>query len=199
MINEFEIYLETLKKSGYSPATINTYKSAIKKLESAFKINSLDDFKNVQKLDFIQFVNNMTGKPTTKNTFLRSIYALANGLYNMGIADVRETFTLKFGNSKLLPVKREPKVVLNEEEILKVISAGENLQERFMLSLLLHTFIRNAEAANIKLSDIDGCRINIMGKGGKKSFTVLTDELCIMLREYLNERKTLKQKPTDKI
>lgn len=190
MINEFKIYFETLEANDYSPATISTYKQAVKKLESGFKIESLGDLKTIRKIDFIQFVNGMSGKTETKNTFLRSIYALVNWLNNMGLVDVRETFIVKFGNSKLIPVKREPKVVLNEAEVLKVIGAGENLQERFMIAFLFHTFLRRGEAANIKLSDITGCRINIVGKGGKHSFTVLTDALCEMLGEYLKERRS---------
>lgn len=191
-IKEIRAYIYTLESSGYSKHTIRSYKTSLQKLLDGFpKIHSVSDISNLTKLEFIEFVNSMSVDQNSKRTFLRNVRAFASWLYsNLGV-DIRGTFDVSFGKSKLPEVKKKSRPVLSTDEIVKVISAGRNKQERLMVAMFFHTFIRNSEMANIKMQDIDGCRIKLTRKGGDEGFTVLSRDICDMLEDYIqNERDT---------
>lgn len=188
-IPEIEVYLSSLEKNGYSIHTIRGYSGSLERLVSAFSIQSVSDLEKITKIQFLSFVNAMSLSPNSKRTFLRNVRAFASWLKDTSGTDITDVFDVRFGRSRFPEVKKKAKVVLNEEEISKVIGASRNKQERLMMEILFHTFIRNSELANIRLTDIDGCTIKIVGKGGKESKTRLTADICSLLEEYLRTER----------
>lgn len=188
-IPAIQTYLKSLSSNGASVHTIRSYADSINKVISAFSIETVEDFKKISKIDFLTYVNDMTISNNSKRKFLRNIRAFASWLLNTVGIDVKETFAIRFGNSPFPEVKKRDRVVLNEEEIAMVIGVARNLQERLMMEVFFHTMLRNFEVANIKISDIDGCTIKIVGKGGNESKTRLTKEMCELLHQYINDER----------
>jgi integrase/recombinase XerD len=94
-----------------------------------------------------------------------------------------------------LPLLRTPKklpIVLSPEEVTRLIEAAPNLLYRTLLMLLYATGLRRAEAANLKVSDIDSSRMLIhvhQGKGSRDRELPLTQKLLGALRDYWRAAK----------
>jgi site-specific recombinase XerD len=89
-------------------------------------------------------------------------------------------------------VRHEP-VILNSDELQKILSGIENIKHRCILSLIFSAGLRRNELLNLKVQDIDMERkvINIhKGKGNKDRISILADTTEKHINEYL-----LKYKP----
>lgn len=84
-------------------------------------------------------------------------------------------------------VPRKLPVVLSPDEITSMIEAAPNLMHRTILMLLYATGIRRAEAAMLKVSDVDSERMVIhiqLGKGSRDRDVPMTPKLLVALRQY---------------
>ena len=106
------------------------------------------------------------------------------------ISEDNAFFNVRFGGRKFVKETKKIKPVLTQEESEKIILSARNSQERFMVAMALKTALRRSEIANIKMSDIDGCKIRITSKGGDEYYTHLNTTLCDMLNEYIQDRDT---------
>jgi site-specific recombinase XerD len=94
-----------------------------------------------------------------------------------------------------LPVLKTPKklpVVLSPDEATRLIEAAPNLLYRTLLMLLYATGLRRAEAANLKVSDVDYSRMLIhvhQGKGSRDRELPLTQKLLGALCDYWRAAK----------
>ena len=88
---------------------------------------------------------------------------------------------------KLTRVPKKLPVVLSPEEVEKLIAAAPNIRCRTILLLLYATGLRRAEAARLKLADIDSQRMLIHvheGKNSRDRELPLTPKLLEALRAY---------------
>ena len=83
--------------------------------------------------------------------------------------------------------ERKLPLILNREEVKALLLAPRILRQRTLLALLYGSGLRVAEAAHLKVSDIDSPR-NVLwvrlGKGSKDRQTLLSPKLLEMLRGY---------------
>lgn len=98
------------------------------------------------------------------------------------------------GESLQLPKKprRLPKVILNPQEVKKLISAPDTqtrqgYRNRIILEILYDTAIRRAEVSAIRISelDLDSGYIRIQGKGDKERVVPLSKRVCELVNNYL--------------
>ncbi len=88
---------------------------------------------------------------------------------------------------QLTRVPKKLPVVLSPEEVEKLIAAAPNLRYRTILLVLYATGLRRAEAAQLKIGDIDSQRMMIHVRAGKNSRDrelPLTPKLLEALRAY---------------
>ena len=81
-------------------------------------------------------------------------------------------------------------VVLNQEEISKILSSITNIKHRLILMLIYSAGLRVSEVVKLKPGDIDDERklIHIKGgKGRKDRYTMLSEVATEMIRRYLKE------------
>jgi integrase/recombinase XerD len=190
-MNEFTAYLEALKTGEKSPHTIRLYTKDLKKFYDFFNIKSVNDINKLAVADFHNFYNSQKISPNSLNGLIRSLNAYFIWLSDSGYISMEHNFfKVRFGKSRFVKVNREKKVVLSSEEENMLIKAGGNLQEKFMIAVMLKTALRRSEITAIKLSDIKGCEILITGKGGDQAYTYLNETLCHMLSMYMTEERT---------
>jgi integrase len=82
--------------------------------------------------------------------------------------------------------------VLSQEEVVRLIDAAPNRLDRILLVLLYATGARRAEAARIKVEDIDSQRMVIhirQGKGAKDRDVPLSPKLLEELRTWWRWKK----------
>ena len=87
--------------------------------------------------------------------------------------------------------------VLSQEEVARLIDAAESPFHRILLMTLYATGARRAEAAHLKIGDIDSQRMVVHirgGKGGLDRDVMLSAKLLEALRIYWRE---LRRKPTE--
>jgi integrase/recombinase XerD len=87
--------------------------------------------------------------------------------------------------------------ILSPEEVARLIDAADSPFHRILLMTLYATGARRAEAAHLKVSDIDSQRMVVHirgGKGGKDRDVMLSPALLEALRIYW---RGLRHKPTD--
>jgi site-specific recombinase XerD len=189
MIKEIEQYFDNLTVGkGKSKHTIRTYDLTLRKLTEYFKIESLEQLNSIDENQYISFYRAECGNGNTLNTHIRNLSAFFHWLYNDDYKNYPFS-KVKLGASKLDKVNRKMRSILTKEESELAIQAGSNLQEKFMMALMLKTALRRSEITNIKLTDISGCEIVITSKGGDQAKTYLNDRLCGMLSDYLSKER----------
>jgi site-specific recombinase XerD len=88
-------------------------------------------------------------------------------------------------------VKNEP-VVLNNEELQKILSGIKNIKHRCIMSLLFSAGLRRQELLNLKVHDIDMERKVISihkGKGNKDRISILAETTARHINEYVLQYK----------
>lgn len=103
----------------------------------------------------------------------------------------REEILLKNPMSKVDEIKvvKTKKEAFSEMDIEKLRHECRTSREKMILEFLLSTWCRVTELAQIKLTEIDGERVLVHGKGEKDRFVYLNARAQFALQEYLLERK----------
>lgn len=89
-----------------------------------------------------------------------------------------------------IPFAKRPKrlpLVLSHEEVEAILQCTQNLKHRALLSTLYATGMRLSEATHLKISDVDGQRMQLRvgnGKGMKTRYVPLSPRLLGILRSY---------------
>lgn len=84
--------------------------------------------------------------------------------------------------------KKKKKSAFTEFEIEKIRDATKNYREKAIVDVLLSTGCRVSELVAIKISDIDGDKLVVHGKGEKDRIVYLNAKAVISLEKYLSER-----------
>ena len=203
-IKELNDYLDYLKyQKNYSLYTINNYKHDI--IEYLEYINSEGlEFKSIEYSDIRFYLMYLKDTKKDDNTSINRKLSSLRGFYKY-LANEKivksNVFSLVNGpkKSKKLPRYFE----YNElEELFNVPDTRTPLGQRdsLILEMLYATGVRVGELVNIKVSDIDLGRRNIiiLGKGNKERFVTYGEYCEDILKTYLNTgRVSLNVKQSD--
>lgn len=101
-----------------------------------------------------------------------------------------EEIVLKNPVQKIETIKerKKKKNAFTELEIEKIRDATKNYRERAVVDVLLSTGCRVSELVAMKISDIEGNKIVVHGKGEKDRIVYLNAKAMISLEKYLSER-----------
>ena len=186
-MKEFTAYIESLKMGNKSEHTIRAYSKDIQKFINFFNIETKEDLNKLTESDFFSFYSSTGLKDKSLNALIRNLSAFFSWL------KMPKTFAfygVLFGGKIFVDEKKKVHTILTDEEIIRMIKAANDIQTKFMISLISFTAIRRDEAARIKLSDISGCEILIRGKGDVESIVYMDEILCNMLQMYLAVRES---------
>lgn len=176
--------LEDLQRRNYNPDTIRGYVLAVEQFANHF--DKSPELMGVEEVGQFQ-LHLLREKKLALGTIALRMGAL-RFLY-------RKTLKRRDLNFDDLPLLRTPKklpVVLSPDEVTSLIEAAPNLLYRTLLMLLYATGLRRAEAANLKVSDIDSSRMLIhvhQGKGSRDRELPLTPKMLDALRGYWRATK----------
>ncbi len=201
---ELNSYLDYLKyQKNYSEYTIENYKHDIIEYLEYLSSENLE-FKSIEYSDIRFYLMYLKDTKKDDNTSINRKLSSLRGFYkymaNEGIVH-SNVFSLVNGpkRSKKLPRYFE----YNElEELFKVPDTRTPLGQRdsLILEMLYATGVRVGELVNIKVSDIDLGRRNIiiLGKGNKERFVTYGEYCEDILKTYLNTgRVSLNVKQSD--
>src|ERR1700679_2669192 len=180
--------LEELHRRNFAATTIRTYLHGVTHFSRYFRRPpdqlGPEDIRKYQAALFTQFkVRPNTGIPPAAVVRLFLIHVLKR---NWSIAETP------------YPKKvRHLPGVLSQEEVARLIDAGDSPFHRILLMTMYATGARRAEAARLKVSDIDSQRMVVHiheGKGGKDRDVMLSPKLLEELRTYW---RGLRRKPKE--
>jgi len=179
VVQEIITFKKYLLSKRYSDNTIATYCDALK--------------------SFLMFHNNKNVNEITNQDLIiyNNEYILKKGLsasYQNQIVNAIKLY-FKVINQQLIQIdsihrpKREKKlpVVLSKHEVLRIIDVTENMKHKTLLALIYSAGLRISEALNLQPRDIDSQRMLIHvkdAKGKKDRYTLLSDRVLTLLREY---------------
>ena len=114
--------------------------------------------------------------------------------YRQIVAAVKFLYTVTLGRPGLverIPFPRHRRKsfpeVLRQDQILQLFSAIKRLKYRVLLMTCYAAGLRISEACQLQVEDIDSTRMVLRvryAKGGKQRYTVLSERLLQLLREY---------------
>ena len=194
VINEYLDYLKYQK--NYSSYTITNYGDDIEEYFLYLNREGLDYLK-VEYSDLRFYLMYLKDEKEDNNSSIDRKLSALRGFYkflaNNNYID-SNPFKLVSGlkKSKQLPRYFE----YNElEELFNVSDLSTNIgqRDRLLLEMLYATGVRVGELVNIKVSDIDLGRRNILilGKGNKERYVTYGDYCDEILKLYLNEGRVL--------
>jgi integrase/recombinase XerD len=170
--------LEDLQIRHYSKTTIRLYLHAVSAFAQHF--GKPPDQLGAEHIRLYQLFLAQE-KQVSLSTFIQVVSAL-RFFYT-------HTLTQRVAIERIPFPRRERKLplILSREEVKSLLQAPRNLRHRTMLAVLYASGLRVAEAARLKVSDIDSPR-NVLwvrlGKGGKDRQTLLSPRLLELLRGY---------------
>ena len=120
---------------------------------------------------------------TTANNELRVLSSFYQYLQS-------EEIILKNPVQKIEKIKerKKKKNAFTELEIEKIRDATKNYREKSIVDILLSTGCRVSELVTMKISDIDGNKLVVHGKGEKDRIVYLNAKAMISLEKYQSER-----------
>jgi len=82
--------------------------------------------------------------------------------------------------------------VLSEQEVQLILNSTDNLKHKAILSLIYSAGLRRSELINLQSGDIDSKRMYVIirsGKGNKDRYSILSEKVLELLRQYFREYK----------
>jgi site-specific recombinase XerD len=171
--------LNELQRRNYSPETTRGYIHAIKQFADYFG-------KSPEKLgaeEIRQFQLHLLKEKKLAPGTVEGRMSALRFLYKKTL----KRRDIAYDDLVFPKVPRKLPVVLSPDEITSIIEAAPNLMHRTILMLLYATGIRRAEAALLKVSDVDSERMVIhiqLGKGSRDRDVPMTPKLLEALRQY---------------
>src|SRR6202043_3848674 len=176
--------LEDLQRRNYNPDTIRGYVLAVEQFANHFdKSPELTAGAEIRPFQLYLL--------REKKLALGTI-GLRMGVLRFLYKETLKRRNLDFDDLPLLKTPKKLPVVLSPDEVTRLIEAAPNLLYRTLLMLLYATGLRRAEAANLKVSDIDSSLMLIhvhQGKGSRDRELPLTRKMLEALREYWRATK----------
>jgi len=187
LINFFLDYLNYEK--NYSKDTIISYEKDIKE----YVLYLSDNDKKVLNIkykdikDYLAFLNNKENNSATISRKISSLRSFYKFLVSEGKIDNNPFLSVKLPKKE----KRLPRFFNYSEleELFEIpdLTTPLGQRDRLILEMLYGTGVRVSELVSIKVSDIRGREIKILGKGNKERYVEFGDYADEILQLYLND------------
>ncbi|HOT14328.1 MAG TPA: tyrosine-type recombinase/integrase [Bacteroidales bacterium] len=175
-------YLDKLFLKEYSPNTIRTYHAMFIRFLNHFKRYSMEQ---IDAMDAVQ-INAYHALLKASNKYSVSYINQSINAVRFYYAEVLQRQVEMDGIDRPQRGFVLPKV-LSEAEVEAIFDKVRNIKHRAMLMMMYAGGLRISEVLQLKIKDIQGERKMIYiqgGKGNKDRYTVLSDKLLVLLREY---------------
>lgn len=168
---------------GCTPRTLEEYSKTIPKIIRTIG-KTVDDI-SADDIRYYIAVRQKRDKisKTTAGNELRDLSSFFNWLYAEEI--IRRNPMAKVDRIKKVKTKKE---ALTDMEIEKLRAAANGIREKMVIELLLSTGCRVSELVQILITDIEGNKILVHGKGQKDRYVYLNAKAQLFLDMYLAER-----------
>ncbi len=179
-----DVMIEKLEIMRYSSKTISTYKTLFEEFINFYPSKPIDEITEPEILSYVRYL-----------VLKRCISA---SYQNQAINSIKFYYEkVRSGERKFYLLERPIKeqklpTVLSVEDVQLLIKVTKNLKHRTVIMLCYSGGLRLSELLNLRIKDIDSHRMQIFiqaGKGKKDRYTLLSEKLLPLLRQYYQEYK----------
>ena len=172
-----------LKLKGYSNKTRKSYIGHIRRFIDFYEENPLNFHKN----DIDKYLLYLLEHQEYSHSYVNQAISAIKFLY-IDILKIKDIIIY------IPRPKKENKLpeVLSQKEVIKLLSAIQNIKHRSILFLIYSAGLRVGEVVRLKVNDIDSDRMLIhivQGKGRKDRYSVLSEVALEELRTYVRKYK----------
>jgi integrase/recombinase XerC len=168
---------------GYSEHSITTYEIALRQMMEVSHFYEEEGFK---VLDITPFRFNIV--KNSKKTIVKKLSAVRSFVKYL---EDQCHLTMKLIGDESIKVPQSLPKPIEETYITEVLEQA-NLEEKLLISMLYGLGLRISELAQLKLDDINGKWIQILGKGNKVRELPLLDALQNLIIVYVKEKSPKK-------
>ncbi len=180
-------FREQLLMKAYSPNTIRTYVTEFAQLLITIKSFSVDEL-NAERLRsyFLYCIKKLQLSENALHSRVNAVKFYFEQVLN------REKFFTQ------IPRPKKPSTLpkaLSAKDIKKMLSSIENKKHQLLLKMCYGMGLRVSELVNLKITDIDSNRMQVLvhqGKGKKDRYVNLPETVLVQLRDYYLEYKPKK-------
>lgn len=179
---------QEMKIRNFSKKTIKSYLYYNKELLRFASLKSPLEITKKDIKDYLEYLYDSGRSTSTVNLTINALKFYYEGLLH------RKFFISEAGIKRPKKEKRLP-VVLSKEEIIRMISAVNNLKHKLIIQILYSTGMRISELRNLQINHVDFNRRSVLvrqGKGKKDRITVISDTVLRNIEKYLKEFQPLK-------
>ena len=196
-LKNFELYL---LDNAFSPNTVKGYISDLK-LYATWYNNQHSDMDILDRQDIIAYkVYLKHSKRQDAKTINHKLSSLKK--YNEYLIDINKMDTIVILKKDMCKIQTEfaNPTDITKDDVKKFFNSVKNsgsktaLRDFAIVYLLAYTGIRISECLNIQHRDLnlDEQELIVHGKGNKQRTVYLNDNVCAVLKEYLNTNRTYK-------
>ena len=175
-------YTNHLIQRRYSKSTYNTYTSYFSQFLEYFSGKDIENLPYDDINDYLlELIRDKKISASQQNQRINAI----KFYYEKVLGHERTRYEIKRPKKE-----RKLPTVLSKNEVNRILNITSNLKHRTILTAVYSGGLRRSELINLKVEDIDSDRklIKICGAKGKKDrYTLLSDTLLLLLREYYIE------------
>ncbi len=177
-------YVEQLKLKGYSSNTIRTYSTEFVQLLKILKNHPVEDL-SAEKLRsyFLYCINTLKLSENLIHSRMNAVKFYFEQVLH------REKFFME------IPRPKKPSLLpkaISTKDIKKMLEKIDNPKHQLLLKMCYGMGLRVSELVNLKITDIDSNRMQVLvssGKGKKDRYVVLPESVLEQLRTYYIEYK----------
>ena len=168
---------------GYSDHSITTYEIALRQM---MEVSHFYEEEGFNVLDITPF--RFTMVKNSKKTIVKKLSAIRSLVKYL--EDQCHLPMKVIGDESIKVPQSLPKPI--EETYITEVLAQANLEEKLLISMLYGLGLRISELAHLKLDDIKGQWVQILGKGNKVRELPLLNELQNLITVYVKEKSPKK-------
>lgn len=197
MIENYVNYITYTRQ--YSPNTIKNHKKALRQLDIflAGSNKSANDPERIKLVDIYGFIESLCKRGLALGTqawmvdAVRAYLKYCKYVLDLEVIDPSKIKSPKVPDNEIWFFSRGEK-----QAILRLVNSGfgnteeQQLRNKLLVYLFLHTGLRIHEMAKIKVNEIWES-LQVIGKGGKRRFVYLRAEILDMIYLYLGKRRVV--------
>ena len=176
-----------LRGKRYAESTVDTYKTFI---ADFFDYTGDKVFGEINGRDIERFAEDILApfgySISSHRQFVSALKQLKAFRPDMQIEDIN---LIRPRHSVVLPT------VLSKEEVIRLLISTRNLKHRAALTMIYSSGLRISELLNLKLSDINSERRQVLvrsGKGRKDRIVIFAESFMPMFNNYINTYRPIK-------